>query len=169
MDGNSRYVTFCDGSSTGKVGPGGWGVVHVSEKGDHSEHSGYEEETTNQRMELEAAIQALDLLPEGSRVMLVSDSAYVINGMRRRWYVGWQQNGWKNAQGKPVSNADLWVRLIAAEQRHERVFWQKTKGHAQNGRFKVGNDRADQLAREAKEWLQRAMNMKEIQRSVGVR
>ena len=106
--------------------------------------SGGEAATTNQRMELTAAIEGLAAIPDRRRVLLHSDSAYVVNCFRDRWWEGWERNGWKNAGKQPVANRDLWERLIAAARRHE-VIWHKVKGHS----GEALNERVDQLARAA--------------------
>lgn len=108
------------------------------------EISGGEPGTTNQRMELRAAVEALRALPGRRAVDLHSDSAYLVNCFRDRWYERWQKNGWRNAQGKPVENRDLWEALIAGAAAHD-VTWHKVAGHSGH----VLNDRADQLARDA--------------------
>lgn len=108
------------------------------------ELSGAERSSTNQRMELRAPLEALRSLPSRRTVALYSDSAYVVNCFRDRWYVRWRQNGWRNAQKKPVENRDLWEALIEQAERHE-VDWHKVAGHSGDPL----NDRADRLAREA--------------------
>ena len=107
--------------------------------------------TTNQRMEMIAALAALQYAPAGSVVTIYSDSAYLVNGMRQRWYDKWQSNGWRNAAKKPVANRDVWERLITSCHRHEEVRWVKVKGHQiSSGPHKEMNDRADDLAVQAK-------------------
>jgi ribonuclease HI len=108
------------------------------------EISGGEAHTTNQRMELLAAIKALRALPEASRVRLHSDSAYLVNAFLRRWIPRWQMNGWRTAANKPVQNQDLWRELVALSGKH-RVEWIKVKGHSND----LYNDRCDELARRA--------------------
>lgn len=129
-----------DGACSGNPGPGGWGAVlrygeHVREI-----YGGEAEPTTNNRMELMAAIQALEALTRPSVVRLHTDSTYVRNGITK-WMFAWQRNGWLTSDRKPVKNADLWERLQAAVDRHE-VEWLWVKGHAGN----EGNERADALA-----------------------
>ncbi len=136
---------FTDGACSGNPGPGGWGVLLQARDGDaivkERELSGGEAETTNTRMELLAAISALESLTRPSRVTLVTDSAYVKNGVTG-WIHGWKRNGWKTAAKKPVKNEDLWKRLDAAQARHD-VRWEWVKGHAGHPE----NERADALAR----------------------
>jgi ribonuclease HI len=133
-----------DGACKGNPGPGGWGAV--VRYGDHEkEISGSEAETTNNRMELSAAIHALNMLIEPCSVQLFTDSKYVCEGITK-WVAGWQRNGWKNASKQPVRNADLWHELIAASARHD-IEWCWVKGHAGN----VGNEQADRLASKAAE------------------
>ena len=133
-------IVYSDGACSGNPGPGGWGAVIV-DGGREREISGGEPSTTNQRMELRAVIEALRAIPDRRRVAVHSDSAYVVNCFRERWYVRWQKNGWKNAQNKPVGNRDLWEALIALAERHD-VSWHKVAGHA----GVPLNERADRLA-----------------------
>ena len=130
---------FTDGACKGNPGPGGWGAL--LRMGRHEkEMSGGEPDTTNNRMELTAAIRALEALIEPCAVVLHSDSKYVLDGITK-WVHGWQKNGWKNASRQPVRNADLWHELIAAAKQHQ-VEWVWVKGH--NGH--VENERVDGLA-----------------------
>ena len=130
---------FTDGACKGNPGPGGWGAL--LRVGRHEkELSGSEAQTTNNRMELTAAIRALEALIEPCEVILHSDSKYVLDGITK-WVHGWQKNGWKNASKQPVRNADLWHELIAAAKQH-RVEWVWVKGH--NGHAE--NERVDALA-----------------------
>jgi ribonuclease HI len=108
------------------------------------ERYGSERDTTNQRMELRAAIEGLKLLGEPSRVTLHSDSAYLINGMNQRWHERWQENGWKTAKRKPVKNADLWQELVRLDEFHA-VEWIKVKGHS----GVPANERCDYLVQVA--------------------
>lgn len=135
---------FTDGACSGNPGPGGWGVV-LRWRGHEKELSGGEAETTNNRMELMAAIQALETLKRPSRVRLTSDSQYLRQGITQ-WIHAWRRKGWKTADKKPVKNKDLWERLTAAMDRHE-VEWVWTRGHAGHPE----NERADALARQALE------------------
>ena len=133
---------WTDGACSGNPGPGGWGALLVA--GTHRrELSGGAEDTTNNRMELRAAIEALNALKRPSRVRLNTDSTYVKDGLTK-WIHGWKRNGWKTAAKKPVKNKDLWQALEAACERHE-IEWIWVKGHAGD----PGNERADTLAREA--------------------
>ena len=135
---------FTDGACKGNPGPGGWGAV--IRYGTHEkEISGGDPDTTNNRMELSAAIQALKILIEPCHVKLHTDSKYVLDGITK-WIHGWQRNGWKNASKQPVRNADLWRDLIDAVARHQ-VEWIWVKGH--NGHPE--NERADRLASDAAE------------------
>jgi ribonuclease HI len=133
---------WTDGACSGNPGPGGWGaVLHYG--GAEKEISGAEPATTNNRMELMAAIEALNALKRASTVRLHTDSKYVMDGVTK-WIHGWKKNGWKTADKKPVKNEDLWRALEAAADRHE-VTWKWVKGHADNKM----NNRADELARGA--------------------
>ncbi|WP_353208572.1 ribonuclease HI [Sphingorhabdus sp.] len=135
---------FTDGACKGNPGPGGWGAV--IRYGKHEkEISGGDPDTTNNRMELSATIQALKILIEPCEIKLHTDSRYVIDGITK-WIHGWQRNGWKNASKQPVSNIDLWHDLIEATARHQ-VEWIWVKGH--NGHPE--NERADRLASDAAE------------------
>jgi ribonuclease HI len=142
--GSPREITlYTDGACSGNPGPGGWAAIIID--GDQERIvSGAEPRTTNQRMELMAAIEGLAAIPEGRRVHVHSDSAYVVNGFRERWWERWEKNGWKNAQKQPVVNRDLWERLIAESRRHD-VVWHKVAGHADDAL----NNRVDALARGA--------------------
>lgn len=136
-----QLIAFTDGACSGNPGPGGWGVL--LRFGQHEkELCGGEPMTTNQRMELQAAIEALKALKKPSEITIYSDSKYVIDGITS-WIFGWKKNGWKNAAKKPVANAELWKALDQLTQEHQ-VHWQWVKGH--NGH--EGNERADTLARQ---------------------
>jgi len=131
---------YTDGACSGNPGPGGWGAVLIyGEK--RMEISGYEPETTNNRMEITAAIRALEKLKIPCRVKLYSDSAYLVKAFQDRWIVNWQRRNWIKSDKKPVENRDLWENLLCVMQSHE-VEWIKVKGHASN----VENNRCDQLA-----------------------
>ena len=136
---------YTDGACSGNPGPGGWGALLIARDGDtvikERELSGGEADTTNNRMELLAAISALDALERASRLTVVTDSSYVKDGLTK-WIHGWKRNGWRTAAKKPVKNEDLWKRLDAAAARHQ-VTWEWVKGHAGH----VENERADELAR----------------------
>lgn len=138
----NTIVIHTDGACSGNPGPGGWGAI-LHWKGHEKELSGAEAETTNNRMELMAAIAALEALKRRSTVRLVTDSTYVRDGVTK-WIHGWKRNGWKTAAKKPVKNEDLWKRLDAIASSHD-VTWEWVKGHAGHPE----NERADQLAREA--------------------
>ena len=132
---------FTDGACSGNPGPGGWGaILRFGER--TKELSGGEASTTNNRMELTAAIEALNALTEPCHVLMHTDSKYVMDGISG-WIKGWKRNGWKTADKKPVKNAELWQRLDTALKPHE-VRWHWIKGHAGHAE----NERADQLARE---------------------
>ena len=133
---------YTDGACRGNPGPGGWGAI-LSARGREKLLSGAEEQTTNNRMELMAAIRGLEALRRSSRVRLVTDSQYLRNGVTR-WMASWKRNGWKTAARRPVKNSDLWRRLDAAASPH-RVEWVWTRAHSGD----VGNERADALARAA--------------------
>lgn len=132
---------YTDGACTGNPGPGGWAAVLLYGE-HHKEISGGAPATTNQKMELQAAIEALKVLNQPCRVRLYSDSAYLINCFSQKWYEGWQRRGWKNASGEPVKNREQWEELLRLCQIHD-VEWLKVKGHAGN----VWNERCDELAR----------------------
>ncbi len=131
---------FTDGACSGNPGPGGWGAV-LRYRGIEKELSGGEGDTTNNRMELMAAIMGLETLKRPSRVALYTDSTYLRDGITI-WLSRWQTNGWRTAAKKPVKNAELWRRLEAAAAPHE-IEWHWVKGHAGHPE----NERADQLAR----------------------
>jgi ribonuclease HI len=134
-------VIYTDGACSGNPGPGGWGAILIS--GAHrKEIKGGEAVTTNNRMELTAAISALEALKRPSHVDIHTDSEYVQKGISL-WIHGWKRKGWKTASGSPVKNADLWQRLEAAQLPHE-VRWHWVRGHAGH----LENERADELARE---------------------
>jgi ribonuclease HI len=136
---------YTDGACSGNPGPGGWGALLIARDGEailkERELNGGEALTTNNRMELMAAISALEALERPSTITLVTDSAYVKNGIGG-WIEGWKRNGWRTADRKPVKNEDLWRRLDEARARH-RVTWEWIKGHAGHPE----NERADELAR----------------------
>ncbi|EAP75934.1 ribonuclease HI [Roseovarius nubinhibens] len=139
-------VAYTDGACSGNPGPGGWGVLMQAKRGaeviKQRELSGGEALTTNNQMELMAAITALETLEKPSTITIVTDSQYVKNGVTG-WIFGWKKNGWKTSAKKPVKNVELWQRLDAAQARH-KVTWEWVKGHAGHPE----NERADELARE---------------------
>ncbi|UYV37929.1 ribonuclease HI [Rhodobacteraceae bacterium D3-12] len=142
----AELFAYTDGACSGNPGPGGWGVLLLAMEGGEVVKErplcGGEAETTNNRMELLAAINALEALARASDITVVTDSAYVKNGVTG-WMHGWKRNGWRTAAKKPVKNVDLWQRLDEAQARH-RVKWEWIKGHAGHPE----NERADELARE---------------------
>lgn len=134
-----EVIMYTDGACKGNPGPGGWGVL--MKYGTHEKTlCGGERNTTNNRMELQAAIEGLKALSRRCTVHLHTDSSYVKNGIEQ-WLAGWKRKGWKTAAGKAVKNQDLWQALDAEVQRHE-VRWHWVKGHSGD----AGNDRADELA-----------------------
>lgn len=140
----TRVDVYTDGACSGNPGPGGWGAVLIA--GDNEkEISGGEAGSTNNRMELMAAIMALEAMKRSVNVHLHTDSTYVRDGITK-WIHGWKKNGWRTAAKKPVKNADLWQRLEAAAERHS-VEWHWVKGHAGHPQ----NERADELARDGLE------------------
>ena len=137
-----QVVIYTDGACKGNPGPGGWGAWMRS--GEHTrELFGGERLTTNNRMELTAAIRALEALTKPCHVTLATDSRYVLDGLTK-WIHGWRRNGWRTADKKPVKNAELWQALLAASARH-RIDWKWVKGHAGH----PDNERADRLASDA--------------------
>ena len=134
------FVIFTDGACSGNPGPGGWGA-RIEGPDDVVELKGGEASTTNNRMELMAAIEALSSLTDGTQVTLTTDSTYVKDGITG-WIENWKKRGWKTAAKKPVKNVDLWQALDAQNARHT-IDWQWVKGHAGH----AGNERADELAR----------------------
>ena len=144
-----QVVIYSDGACSGNPGPGGWGAVMIA--GQHvKEICGGEPATTNNRMELMAAIQALEALKKPCKVELHTDSTYVMKGISE-WIFGWKKRGWKTADGKPVKNDDLWRRLDTARARQD-VSWNWVKGHAGHEL----NERADALARKGLEQARKA-------------
>jgi len=142
MSERTPVVIYTDGACSGNPGPGGWAAILTY--GDRcKEISGGEPVTTNNRMELMAAIAALEALTRASRVEIHTDSSYLKDGITK-WIHGWKRNGWKTAGKKPVKNAELWQRLDEARERHD-IDWHWVRGHAGHAE----NERADELAREA--------------------
>ena len=141
-----ELFAYTDGACSGNPGPGGWGALMQAKEGEtvlkERELKGGEAEATNNRMELLAAINALEALERPASITVVTDSNYVKNGITG-WIHGWKKNGWKSAAKKPVKNVELWQRLDAAAARHD-VTWEWVKGHAGHPE----NERADQLARD---------------------
>ncbi len=131
---------FTDGACSGNPGPGGWGTI-LRYNGQERELSGGEARTTNNRMELTAVIEGLSALKEPCRVLLTSDSKYVIDGIQKGWAQSWKRNGWRKADKKPALNADLWDRLLTLLTIHQVTF-QWVRGHQGHPE----NERCDQLA-----------------------
>jgi len=140
--GEDRLVEiFTDGACSGNPGPGGWGAL-LRWRGEEKELCGGEPETTNNRMEMMAAIRALEALKRPAHVRIHTDSVYLRDGITK-WIHTWKVKGWKTANKKPVKNIDLWQRLEAALERHRQVDWEWIKGHSGHPE----NERADELAR----------------------
>jgi len=135
-----EVVVYTDGACSGNPGPGGWAALLLF--GEHKkELSGGEKKTTNNRMEIQAVIEALKALKEPCAVKVHSDSAYVVNCFQQGWYKSWIKNGWKNSKKQPVENQDLWKELLSLMEKHH-VEYIKVKGHADN----EYNNRCDELA-----------------------
>jgi len=141
----TKLFAYTDGACSGNPGPGGWGTILIARDGDAEvkkrELNGGAALTTNNQMELMAAISALEALERPSALTVVTDSVYVKDGITK-WIFGWKKKGWKTAANKPVKNEELWKRLDAATVRHD-VTWEWVKGHAGHPE----NERADELAR----------------------
>ena len=144
-----NLFAYTDGACSGNPGPGGWGVLLVAKNQNQiikeRELFGGQEDTTNNQMELLAAISALEALDRPSKIKIITDSSYVKNGVTQ-WLENWKNNKWKTASKKPVKNAELWRRLDQARSSHE-VIWEWVKGHAGHPE----NERADELARKGME------------------
>jgi len=140
---SSPVQIYTDGACSGNPGPGGWAAILIDD-GNEIELSGGESHTTNQRMELTGPIEGLRALSRRRTVAIHSDSAYLVNCFRDKWYLRWRDNGWRNAQKKPVENRDLWEALLELVEQHD-VTWHKVAGHSGHPL----NDRADALARAA--------------------
>jgi len=141
LDNENIVEIFTDGACSGNPGPGGWGAI-LRWNGNEKELKGGEQETTNNRMELMAAIQALEALKRPTKADLYTDSTYVQKGITE-WIHSWKKRGWKNSAKNPVKNVDLWQRLDSVVSFHD-VKWHWVKGHAGH----VENERADELARQ---------------------
>ncbi|GGA55357.1 ribonuclease H [Kroppenstedtia guangzhouensis] len=138
-----EVTIYTDGACSGNPGPGGWGAVLIY--GDRrKEITGGSRRTTNNRMELTAALEALKKLKQPCRVKLYTDSAYLANCFKQKWYVNWEKRGWVNSRNEPVENKDLWQELLREVRKHE-VEFVKVKGHSDVEL----NNRCDELAREA--------------------
>jgi len=139
----SHVTLYTDGACSGNPGPGGWGCILI-----YKEHkrklSGYENDTTNNKMELTAVIKGLECLKKTSHVTVITDSQYVKNAFTSGWLEGWIANGWKTKAGDPVKNQELWKHLHLLQTKHH-LTWQWVKGHSGN----LYNDLCDQLARQA--------------------
>lgn len=142
---------YTDGACSGNPGPGGWAAI-LSYKENEKELSGFEVDTTNNRMELTAPIKALEALKQPCKVVIYTDSAYVYNAFKQGWIQSWQNNNWLNSRKRPVENKDLWQKLLVLMSNHN-VEWIKVKGHSDNEK----NNRCDKLAKEAIKQYQ-AMN-----------
>lgn len=138
-----EIIIYTDGSSLGNPGPGGYGIV-ICDEGKNKELSKGFRKTTNNRMEVLAAIVALESIEKNGKVVIYSDSSYLVNAVNQRWLDKWQKNGWKTANKKPVKNMDLWKRLLIQLKKHS-IRWVWVKGHAGN----KNNERCDVLAVEA--------------------
>ena len=144
-----KLYAYTDGACSGNPGPGGWGVLLLAKQDDNiiktRSLSGGAAETTNNQMELTAAIMALEALDKPSKITIVTDSSYVKDGITK-WIFGWKRNGWKTSAKKAVKNEELWKRLEKATKQHD-VNWEWIKGHAGH----IENEQADELARNGME------------------
>src|SRR5215207_10707745 len=149
-DAPERHITIAfDGACLGNPGPGGYGAILINERTKREKIvRGGEQVTTNNRMELRAAIEALNALRPGAFVTMIGDSEYVLKGMTE-WMQGWKAKGWRTAQRKPVKNVELWQALETAAAQHAEVRWTWTRGH--NGH--ALNERVDQIASEQARWI----------------
>ena len=142
---DKKLEIYTDGSSLGNPGPGGWGVVFIENEKIIKELGGYDKDTTNNRMELRAAIEALKYIIKNHKkdsVTIFADSNYVLSGITL-WIHNWEKNGWRTANKKPVLNQDLWKELISLIRDYDnKINWEKVKGHSGH----VHNDRADEIA-----------------------
>lgn len=140
---SSEFIIYTDGACSGNPGPGGWGAVVLDPKGQVRELGGGESSTTNNRMEMTAALEALRSLPAAEKVTIYTDSTYLIRGITQ-WAWGWRKNNWKTSSGEEVSNRDLWEALTQAIQRLDKpkISWLYVRGH----RGTPGNERCDEIA-----------------------
>ncbi|WP_138432171.1 ribonuclease HI [Fodinibius saliphilus] len=136
-------IVYTDGACSGNPGPGGWGAL-LQWNGVEKELTGGASNTTNNRMEMRAVIEALKAINQPCHIKIHSDSALIVNAFKKGWIDNWQKRGWKTASKKPVKNKDLWKKMLAAMKPH-KVEWIKVKGHSDN----VRNNRVDRLAVEA--------------------
>lgn len=143
---------YTDGACSKNPGPGGWGVVLIYNKTE-KQLSGFEKDTTNNKMELMAVIKGLSQLKEPCEVTVYTDSAYVFNAFDKNWIQNWQANGWKNSQKELVQNKDLWLELLKLVNTH-KVLWQKVKGHTDN----KYNNICDKLATDEIKKYQKSLN-----------
>jgi ribonuclease HI len=139
----NKFEIYIDGACSGNPGPGGWGVLFYYMGSEEWCHGG-SKKTTNNQMELMAAIKALELLPvqKDIPVVIYCDSQYVINGITK-WVSGWKKKGWKTSTNSAVKNKELWERLVKLVSKHHKLEWQWVKGHSGN----YGNDKADELSK----------------------
>lgn len=140
MSNKPEVIVYTDGACSGNPGPGGWGAI-LRWNGTEKELSGGDPQTTNNRMEMQAVIEALKALKKPCLVKIHSDSALIINAFEQGWIKNWQKRGWRKSNKKPVENKELWQKMLKAMEPHE-VVWVKVKGHAGIEM----NERADQLA-----------------------
>ena len=146
-------IIYTDGACSPNPGIGGWGAVLISNQHNlRNELSGAEIDSTNNRMEMTAAIKALEALKKPCKVKLYTDSSYVKNAFEKNWLKNWKNNGWKSKGRKPVANKDLWLRLLEVSQKHE-VSWRWVKGHSGDAE----NDRCDELAVQARKELAKSI------------
>ena len=138
-----KVIIYTDGACSGNPGPGGWGAV-LMYKGTKKEISGAKNNTTNNVMELTAALEGLKMLKFPCEVELYRDSAYLVNGFNQGWIYGWQKNNWKNSSKEPVKNKEIWEEIYKLTQKHKVTFI-KVKGHS----GVAGNEEADRLAKQA--------------------
>ena len=138
-----KYIIYTDGACSGNPGPGGWGAVIFDNNNKQTNISGGEKYTTNNRMELSAAIMALKKIKTKSEAIIYTDSTYVKNGITE-WIKKWEMNGWKNANKQPVKNKDLWIKLDGLC-KDNKIIWKWVKGHSNN----KYNNLADELATQA--------------------
>lgn len=136
-----KITIYTDGACSFNPGPGGWGCVLLYNNIEKS-FSGFEKETTNNRMEMQAVIEALSRLKEPCEIDLYSDSAYIVNAFQNNWIDSWQKKNWKTSDNKEVKNIDLWLKILELSSKH-KINWFKVKGHADN----VYNNKCDTLAR----------------------